>query len=70
MEKTKKVYMVKKDTAHFKQSDIVESYKYQPYVTKITVTDGKVIGKWPCCGCNMYRTEVISTRSLEYIGEF
>ena len=69
MEKTNKLYIVKKDTAEFKAGDIVESYKYQAFKTKTAVTDHKVIGKWPCCGCNMHRAEVINNNVLIYIGD-
>lgn len=69
MEKTNKLYIVKKDTAEFKAGDIVESYKYQAFKTKTAVTDHKVIGKWACCGCNMYKSEVIDNTVLTYIGD-
>ena len=69
MENINKLYIVKKDTAEFKAGDLVESYKYQAYKTKTAVTDHKVIGKWACCGCNMYKAEVIDNKVLEYVGE-
>jgi hypothetical protein len=69
MQHINKLYLVKKDTAEFKAGDLVESYKYQAYKTKTAVTDHKVIGKWECCGCNMYKSEVIKNDVLEYIGD-
>lgn len=64
-----KLYVVKRNTEHFFEGEIVESSKVRRYKTKTSVTDHKVIGKWPCCGCNIIKGELIPNKYLEYLGE-
>jgi hypothetical protein len=65
----RKLYVVKKNTESFFEGEIVESSRIRRYKTKTWVTDHKVIGKWPCCGCNMIKSELITNKNLEYLGE-
>lgn len=64
-----KLYVVKRNTEHFFEGEIVESSKVRRYKTKTSVTDHKVIGKWPCCGCNKIKSELIPNKYLEYLDE-
>lgn len=65
----RKVYVVKRNTEKFREGDLVESSIYQRYKTKTSVTNNEVIGKWPCCGCNMIKWEFISNKNLQYLSE-
>lgn len=63
------LYAMKCDDQGFKEGDIVMAFIRQKYKSKTMVSNWEVIGKWPCCGCNKYKQELIDNKHLEYIGK-
>lgn len=62
-----KLFIIKKNINRFREGDIVKSFINQKYKNKTLITNFKVIGKWPCCGCNRYNVEYVENKYLEFL---